>query len=88
MFLASQKISVRFYSGYKGEETPRSYLVGDAEYAVEKVLSRKRCQDKDSGRQYELFVCRVGGKTVKIRRDETGECELVSSADGFPFSPK
>jgi hypothetical protein len=84
----AEKIIVRFYSGYKGDETPRSLLVGSQEYAVEKVISRKRCLEKDSGRRYELFVCRVSGKTVKIRRQETGECELTSSIDIFPLSKK
>lgn len=83
----AEKIIVRFYSGYKGDETPRSLLVGGQEYAVEKVLSRKRCIEKDSGRPYELFVCQVAGKTVKIRRDETGECE-ISPAGDFLAPPK
>ncbi len=84
----AEKIIVCFYSGYKGDETPRSLLVGGQEYAVEKVLSRKRCLEKDSGRHYELFVCRVSGKTVKIRREETGECELTSSAGIFSLPKK
>jgi len=84
----TEKIIVQFYAGYKGEETPMSITVGDRVYPVDEVLSRKRFQDKDSGKRYELFVCQVGGKTVKIRRDEAGECELSPSADGFPFPPK
>ena len=84
----TEKIVVQFYAGYKGEETPRSITVGDRTYSIDEVLSRKRFQDKDSGQRYELFVCRVSGNTVKIRRDETGECELIPSADGFAFSPK
>jgi hypothetical protein len=78
---AREKIIVYFYAGYKEEETPRSLMVGDKVYAVEKVLSRKRCLEKDSERRYELFVCQVAGKTVKIRRDETGECEISPAGD-------
>ena len=81
MTYASQKITVHFYAGYKGEETPRSVIFGDQVYPVEEILSRKRCLEKDSRRHYEVFVCRVAGKTVKIRRDETGECELSPSGD-------
>ncbi len=84
----TEKIIVQFYAGYKGEETPKSIAVGDQIYPIDEVLSRKRFQDKDSGKRYEVFVCRVAGKTVKIRRDDTGECELIPSADDFPFSPK
>jgi len=83
----SKKIIVHFYAGYKGEETPRSISMGDKVYPVEKVLSRKRYLEKDSGRHYELFVCRVAGKTVKIRKDESGECEM-SPAGGFLLPPE
>jgi hypothetical protein len=76
-----EKITVQFYSGYKGEETPRSFIVGGREYVVEEVISRKRCLDKDSGKHYELFVCRVAGKTVTIRKSESGECEILPSGD-------
>jgi hypothetical protein len=76
-----EKIIVHFYAGYKGEETPMSLSIGGQEYPVEEVLSRKRLLDKDSGRRSEVFVCRVAGKTVKIRKDETGECELSPSGD-------
>jgi hypothetical protein len=82
-----EKITVRFYSGYKGEETPQSFSVGGKEYAVEKVLSRKRGLDKDSGEHYDLFVCRVAGKTVTIRKNELDECEIRPSAD-FPLPSK
>lgn len=58
-----------------------SLSIGGQEYPVEEVLSRKRLLDKDSGRRSEVFVCRVAGKTVKIRKDETGECELSPSGD-------
>jgi hypothetical protein len=81
------KITVQFYSGYKGEETPRSFSVGGKEYAVEEVISRKRGLDKDSGEHYELFVCRVAGKTVTIRKNESGEWEIRPSAD-FPLPSK
>ena len=83
----SKKVIVHFYSGYKGEETPQSLIIDSRVFQVEKVLSRKRCQEKDSGRHYELFVCRVAGKTVKIRKDESGECEM-SPAAGFLLPPE
>jgi hypothetical protein len=76
-----EKIIVKFYAGYKGEETPRSILVGGQEYLVEKILLRRRGLEKVSGKGYELFVCRVAGKTVKIRKLETGECELSPTGD-------
>jgi hypothetical protein len=80
-----EKITVQFYSGYKGEETPRSLIVGGREYAVEEVISRKRGLDKDSEENYELFVCRVAGKKVTIRKNESGEWE-IRPREGF-FRP-
>jgi hypothetical protein len=76
-----EKIIVRFYAGYKGEETPRSILAGGREYMVEDIFSRRKCLEKVSGKSYEVFVCRVAGKTVRIRKLETGECELSPAGD-------
>lgn len=77
---------VVFYSGYKGRETPRAIRVGNQEYPVEKVLSRKRVQDKDSGERYELFRCRVAGKDVTLRIGPSGECRIVNPGlDSLPF---
>lgn len=83
----SKKVIVHFYAGYKGEETPQSLIIDGRVFQVEKVLSRKRCLERNSGRHYELFVCRAAGKTVKIRKDESGECE-ISLPGVFSLPPK
>jgi hypothetical protein len=75
------EIEVRFYAGYKGEETPRSLVAGGREYPVERVLSRRRCADKETGATFELFTVLVSGKKVLIRRAESGEIRILPSSD-------
>ena len=81
------EIGVRFYAGYKGEETPRALAAGGREYPVERIISRRRCADKETRVEFELFVCLVHGKKVHIRRDETGKTEVLPSSDLSFLSP-
>ncbi len=77
-------ITVRFYSGYRGEETPRVLVILGREYPVETLISKRRCTDKGTGKSFEIFKCRVAGKIVVIQKDESGECCLLPSSD-FSF---
>jgi hypothetical protein len=70
-------IKVLFYSGYKGRETPRAIAVAGREYPVEKVIWRKRGQDKDTREPYELVRCRVAGQEVTLKISPSGECRLL-----------
>jgi hypothetical protein len=73
----SSKIEVVFYSGYKGRETPRAILAGGREDPVEKVLWRRRVQDKDSRESHELFRCWVAGKEITLRISLSGESWIL-----------
>ncbi|MCX6575767.1 MAG: hypothetical protein NTV82_05165 [Candidatus Aminicenantes bacterium] len=73
----SEKVRVLCYSGYTGEETPRAILVDDQELAVEKILSRKRISNAETGRIREVFTAKTGRGTVEIERDENGEWTVV-----------
>ncbi len=84
----NSKIEVVFYSGYKGRETPRAIRVGGQEYAIERVLSRKRVQDKESSERYELFRCRVAGKDITLRVGPGGECRIDGPRLDSPYPPK
>jgi len=75
------EIEVRFYSGYKGEETPRALVCGGREYLVEGVLSRRRCADQKTGITFELFELLVNGKKVLIRKDESGKTKILPPSD-------
>jgi hypothetical protein len=81
MFQRMNEIAVRFYSGYKGGETPRSLVIGGREYPVDVVISKRRCSDKETRKSFEIFHCRVAGKAVWIQKDESGECHLLPSSD-------
>jgi len=70
-------IKVRFYSGYKGEETPRAIVVAGREYPVKKVIWRKRGRENDSRLSYELVRCRVAGQEVTLKISPSGECRLL-----------
>jgi hypothetical protein len=70
------EIRVSFHSGYKGEETPRALFISGRELPIEKVLERKRIRDRDSGETCDIFVCRVAGKMVDIRKDGSGHCDV------------
>jgi hypothetical protein len=72
-------VKVIFYSGYKGRETPRAVLIGGQEHPVEKILWRRRVQDKDSGERYELFRCRVAGREITLRIGPSGEGRILGS---------
>jgi hypothetical protein len=66
-------LELRFYSGYKGSETPRSIRIGGKELQIEEVLWRKRGYDRKSAKTYEDFKCRLKGQTVRITVYDTGE---------------
>jgi len=68
--------TVLTYSGYKGDETPRSLASGDLVVEIEEILSRRRVIDSESGKQYEKFECRAGGRIVLIKIYSTGEKTL------------
>ena len=70
-------IKVRFYSGYKGQETPRAIVVAGREYPVEKVIWRKRGREKDSRESYDLVRCRVAGQELTLKISPSGECRLL-----------
>jgi len=67
------KASVRFYSGYKGEEIPRSVLIDDTEYAIDEILNRGRVFDAETGKTREFFLCRTRIGMVKIQKSEFEE---------------
>ncbi|MFQ6107939.1 MAG: hypothetical protein ACE5L7_00105 [Candidatus Aminicenantales bacterium] len=70
---------LRFYSGYKGNETPRSILIGEKEFQIEKILGRKRGYDQKEGKVFEVFKCRIKGETARITVYETGEWAISFS---------
>jgi len=81
MIMPGRKIDVRFYSGYKGEETPRALVVDGREYPVECVLARERGLSDDTRTTFEIFRVRIAGKKVIIKRTGAGETEVLPGSD-------
>lgn len=73
----SMRIKVFFYSGYKGQETPRAIVVAGREYPIDKIIWRKRAQEKDTGEPCELIRCRAAGQEITLRISSSGECRLL-----------
>lgn len=70
------RFEMRFYEGYKKEETPRSIIIGDRELKIESILWRKRARDQKSGKAFEVFKCKIGDDLVRITVDEAGKKEI------------
>lgn len=73
--MVKSEIQVIFYSGYKGEETPRALVVGGREIPVETVLLRTRRRDEATGRVFEAFRLRAGGRVLTVSKTEDGAWE-------------
>jgi hypothetical protein len=82
------EIAVRYHSGYRGDETPRSLLADGREYAVEEVVSRQRGLDAASGRVFDIFRIRVAGRTVLVKRTEAEGSAILPSSDLSFLEPR
>ncbi len=70
---------LKFYSGYKGKEIPKSVVIGSREFIIEEIISRKRVLDQKSGRRFEVYKCKMEGEIVKITVFESGKWEISFS---------
>ena len=70
---------LKFYSGYKGKEVPKSVVIGSREFIIEEIISRKRVLDQKSGRRFEVYKCKMDGEIVKITVFESGKWEISFS---------
>ena len=69
-------VKVKFYSGYKAEETPRAVCIEGQEYPIEKILSRKRTSDIGSQEKTESFEITIEGKAFRLEGTGQGEWTL------------
>jgi hypothetical protein len=70
---------LKFYSGYKGDEIPKSVVIGNRKFIIEEIISRKRVLDQKSGRRFEVYKCKMEGEIVKITVFESGKWEISFS---------
>ena len=74
----SNKPRVRFYSGSKSFETPRSITIGKKELAIKKITEQKRITDIKLGKRYDLFVCETDDRTYSVKVFDSGKTYRVS----------
>ncbi len=73
----AKKVRVRFHSGYKGEEIPRSVIIGHEEFPVEKILERKRVLNHGTGKKWEEYKIKLKDKTAILRIHDSQKCEIT-----------
>jgi hypothetical protein len=71
-----ERFELRFYSGYKGEETPRAVVIGNGEFKIEEILWRRRGFDQESDKKFEIFKCKSEAGLIKIVVYESGEWSI------------
>ncbi|MBD3413030.1 MAG: hypothetical protein GF421_01190 [Candidatus Aminicenantes bacterium] len=68
---------VTFYSGYRGEETPRSIVIEGQEWEVKRIIKREMVMNSRSGERMRRFVCETRGCTYLVLVPESGEhCQV------------
>jgi hypothetical protein len=78
------KVRVSCYEGYMGEESPRSFSLGDRRLDVAEILDRWR------GEGYEYFkLAASDGNRYILRRDRVREeWEIIQFTLGTPAPPE
>jgi hypothetical protein len=71
------RFELRFHEGYKGRETPRSVIIGNSEFKIDRVLERTRICDEKTGKISDVFTCEMRGKKVRITVRKSGKFELA-----------
>jgi hypothetical protein len=71
------RFELRFYAGHKGNETPRSVLIGSREFKIDKILERSRVWNERTGESCEVFTCEMEGQKVRITVRESGKFEIA-----------
>jgi len=71
------KSKVSFYSGYKVQETPRTIIIDDREYKIDKVFWRKRIRNTETGEISDKFKCLSDNKSIIITLYASGETTAV-----------
>jgi len=71
-----KKVRVKFHSGYKGEEIPRSVIFGQKECPIEKIFERKRVLDHSSGKKREEYRIKIKDRMAILKIHDFSECEI------------
>lgn len=75
-----EKARVEFYSGYRGDEIPRTVVLDRERFEIAGILSRARAIDPACRRVRDIWRCRLeDGRAVTVERLE-GDIVRVSTA--------
>lgn len=78
------KIRVSCYEGYRGEESPRSFSLGDRRLEVAEILDRWRGE----GHEYFKLTASDGNRYILRRDREREEWEIIQFTLGAPDRPE
>jgi len=70
---AEKPPQVKFYSGYKSQEIPRSIIISGKEHIIKKIKEQKRILDSKTGEVFNHFVCQTDMETFIIKASESGK---------------
>ncbi|MFW6139851.1 MAG: hypothetical protein ACOC5S_00670 [Acidobacteriota bacterium] len=70
---AEKPLQVKFYSGYKSQETPRSIIIEGMEHVIRKIKERKRILNSETGEIFNQFVCQTDKNIFVIKVPENQE---------------
>jgi hypothetical protein len=68
---AEKPLQVKFYSGYKSQEIPRSIIISGKEHIIKKIKEQKRILDSETGEVFNQFVCQTDIETFIIKALES-----------------
>jgi hypothetical protein len=72
---AYEKIEVQAYAGYRGEESPRTFLLADKKIEVLKVMEQWTEEMADSGKRRRCFKVKGSDWRVHVLCFDEGEME-------------
>ena len=73
----NNRFELRFYAGHKGNETPRSVIIGNHEFKINRILERSRVWNERTGKKSDVFICEMEGQKVRITVRESGKFEIT-----------
>jgi hypothetical protein len=82
--VGGMKVRVSCYEGYRGEESPRSFYLGDRPLEVVEILDRWRGEDHE----YFKLAASDGNRYILRRDREREEWEIIQFTLGAPGRPE
>jgi hypothetical protein len=72
-----KKVRIKFHSGYKGNEIPRSVILDEKEFSIEKIIERERILNPKTGKVQEEYIIKVKDTTAILKIHDSQESEIT-----------